>query len=73
MYFGSQGVKASKEDWDKSLGVNVVGCSNMVQACLPFMLAAGGECRSGQSIIEGELSYSYWQDLLSPYNWAKLP
>lgn len=31
------GLDSSKEDWDRVLGVNVIGYSNMVQACHPFM------------------------------------
>ena len=31
--FGAKGLSAEKSDWDKSLGINVVGYSNMVQAC----------------------------------------
>ena len=37
VYFGSKGLTAEKGDWDKSLNVNIVGYSNMVQSCHPFM------------------------------------
>lgn len=36
-YFGSKGLTAGKEDWDKSFSVNVVGYANMVQACYDYM------------------------------------
>ena len=36
-YFGSKGITAEKEDWDKSFSVNVVGYANMVQACYEYM------------------------------------
>ncbi|XP_065187054.1 cyclopentanol dehydrogenase-like [Sycon ciliatum] len=48
VYFGSQALKATDKDWSKSMAVNVVGASNMVQSCHPFMLAAGGR---GCSIV----------------------
>ena len=32
VYFGSKGMTAEKQDWDKSFGVNCVGYANMVQA-----------------------------------------
>ncbi|KAJ7383610.1 hypothetical protein OS493_026795 [Desmophyllum pertusum] len=35
-----KGLDSSKEDWDKVLGINVIGYSNMVQACYPFMAKA---------------------------------
>ena len=43
VYFGSLGLTASKKDWDKTLSVNVVGYSNMVQACHPYMQATRGD------------------------------
>ena len=36
-YFGSKGITAEKADWDKTFSVNVVGYSNMVQACYRYM------------------------------------
>ena len=36
-YFGSKGITAEKENWDKSFSVNVVGYANMVQACYEYM------------------------------------
>jgi len=32
-----KGLDSSKEDWDRVLGINVIGYSNMVQACYPYM------------------------------------
>jgi len=34
------GLDSSKEDWERILGINVIGYSNMVQACFPFMTEA---------------------------------
>ena len=31
------GLDSTRQDWDRVLGVNVIGYSNMVQACYPFM------------------------------------
>ena len=31
------GLDSSREIWDRVLGVNLIGYSNMVQACHPFM------------------------------------
>ncbi len=43
-YFGHKGVfEAEKKDWEKTLGVNVVGYSNMVQACHPYMSKLPGD------------------------------
>lgn len=42
-YFGSKGITAEKEDWDKSFSVNVVGYANMVQACYEYMKKMPGE------------------------------
>jgi len=41
-YFGSQGINSSPDDWHKSLEVNVVGVSNVVQSCIPFMSGVEG-------------------------------
>ncbi|XP_078360015.1 3-oxoacyl-[acyl-carrier-protein] reductase FabG-like [Oculina patagonica] len=32
-----KGLDSSKKDWDRLLGINLIGYSNMVQACYPFM------------------------------------
>ena len=39
--FISKGVDATTAEWERSLGVNVRGCANMVQACHGPMKAAG--------------------------------
>ena len=43
VYFGSKSLNAGKKDWDKSFGVNVIGYSNMVQACHPYMSKITGD------------------------------
>ena len=43
VYFGSKGLGAEKDDWDRSFSVNVVGYSNMVQACYDYMKGVEGE------------------------------
>ncbi|KAL9985003.1 hypothetical protein ACROYT_G007361 [Oculina patagonica] len=35
-----KGLDSSKADWDRVLGINLIGYSNMVQACYPFMTKA---------------------------------
>lgn len=40
--FTSKGLDVTTPEWERSLGVNVRGNSNMVQACHPHMKAAGG-------------------------------
>ncbi len=40
--FISKGLDVTAADWDRSLGVNVRGYANMVQACHPFMRATPG-------------------------------
>lgn len=40
--FTAKGLDVTTADWERSLGVNVRGISNMVQACYPHMKAAGG-------------------------------
>ena len=42
-YFGSKGITAEKQDWDKSFSVNVVGYANMVQACYEYMRKIPGQ------------------------------
>ena len=46
VYFGSKGITAEKEDCDKTFSVNVVGYSNMVQACHLFMKEMKGVDKS---------------------------
>ena len=43
VYFGSKGLTATRDDWDKSFGVNVVGYANMVQACHQCMRTLQGD------------------------------
>ena len=65
-YFGIKGpLEAEKEDWDKSLGVNVIGYSNMVQACHPYMSKIIGDkaivnvsSGSGHRAQRGYMTYS---------------
>jgi NAD(P)-dependent dehydrogenase (short-subunit alcohol dehydrogenase family) len=40
--FTAKGLDVTTADWERSLGVNVRGIANMVQACYPPMKAAGG-------------------------------
>ncbi len=40
--FTAKGLDVTTPDWERSLGVNVRGNSNTVQACYPHMKAAGG-------------------------------
>ena len=45
VYFGSEGLNADRDDWDKSLRVNIEGYANMVQSCHAHMIRAGrDEC-----------------------------
>lgn len=37
--FVSKGIDATTSDWERSFGVNVRGCANMVQACATYMPA----------------------------------
>ncbi len=48
-YFGSKGITAEKEDWEKSFGVNTVGYANMVQAVNEPMKNIDGNY--GKSIV----------------------
>ncbi len=65
-YFGLKGPKTvEKEDWEKSLNVNVVGYSNMVQACYPYMSKLPGDkaivnlsSGSGHRAQLGSMTYS---------------
>lgn len=40
--FISKGLDVTPADWERSLGVNVAGYANMVQACYPFMRGVRG-------------------------------
>ena len=65
-YLGHKGpLEVEKTDWDKSLGVNVVGYSNMVQACHPYMSKVTGDkaivnvsSGSGHRAQRGHMTYS---------------
>ncbi len=54
--FISKGVTVTPEEWDISLGVNVRGGANMVQACHPHMKAAGGGAVVNISSISGHIA-----------------
>ena len=43
VYFGSKGITAEKQDWEKSFAVNVTGYANMVQACHTYMKPTPGD------------------------------
>ena len=43
VYFGSKGLTGEKKDWEKTFSVNVMGYSNMVQACHPYMSKLPGD------------------------------
>ncbi len=43
VYFGSKGMTAQKEDWEKSFSVNIMGYANMVQSCQPYMTQVEGD------------------------------
>ena len=49
VYFGSKGVAAEKQDWDKSFSVNVQGYANMVQCCIDPMKAVPGS--GGKAVV----------------------
>ena len=55
-YFGSKGLAASQDDWEKSFQVNVVGYSNMVQSCYEyFKKTSGGKSVVNLASCSGEL------------------
>jgi len=41
-YFGSQGLNSTEDDWNKSLDVNLIGVSNVVQSCFPYLSKTEG-------------------------------
>lgn len=49
VYFGSKGLTAQKEDWDKSFSVNVTGYANMLQACYKHMKSIPGT--NGKAVV----------------------
>lgn len=54
--FLSKGLDATTEDWERSLGVNVRGCANMVQACHPYMRRTGGGAVVNVASISGYIA-----------------
>ncbi len=54
--FTAKGLDVTTADWDRSLGVNVRGNSNMVQACYPSMKAAGGGAVVNIASISGHIA-----------------
>jgi NAD(P)-dependent dehydrogenase (short-subunit alcohol dehydrogenase family) len=54
--FIGKGLTSTTDDWDRSLGVNVRGCSNMAQACYPAMQAGGGGAIVNISSISGHIA-----------------
>ena len=52
-YFGMKYyLNVEKKDWDRTFGVNVMGYSNMVQACHPYMMKLTGD-RSIVNVASG--------------------
>ncbi len=54
--FISRGLSVTSEEWQRSLGVNVIGGANMAQACYPHMKAAGGGAIVNISSISGHIA-----------------
>jgi NAD(P)-dependent dehydrogenase (short-subunit alcohol dehydrogenase family) len=54
--FLSKGLNATTEDWNQSLGVNVRGYANMVQACYEPMRKAGGGAVVNIASISGRVA-----------------
>jgi NAD(P)-dependent dehydrogenase (short-subunit alcohol dehydrogenase family) len=54
--FLGKGLDVTDEDWQRSLGVNVQGYANMVQACHPHMKKAGGGAVVNVSSISGYIA-----------------
>jgi NAD(P)-dependent dehydrogenase (short-subunit alcohol dehydrogenase family) len=54
--FISLGLSATRADWERSLGVNVVGSSNMAQACYPYIKKVGGGAIVNISSISGHIA-----------------
>ena len=52
-YFGMKSpLNVEKKDWDRTFGVNVMGYSNMVQVCHPYMMKLTGD-RSIVNVASG--------------------
>lgn len=54
--FTGKGLDVTTAEWERSLGVNVRGNSNMVQACYPHMQAAGGGAVVNIASISGHIA-----------------
>jgi NAD(P)-dependent dehydrogenase (short-subunit alcohol dehydrogenase family) len=54
--FISKGLSVTQQEWEISLGVNVKGGANMVQACHPHMKAVGGGAVVNISSISGHIA-----------------
>jgi NAD(P)-dependent dehydrogenase (short-subunit alcohol dehydrogenase family) len=54
--FTAKGLDVTRPDWDRSLGVNVRGTANMVQACYEPMKAAGGGAVVNIASISGHIA-----------------
>ncbi|OGG54368.1 MAG: hypothetical protein A3F84_09065 [Candidatus Handelsmanbacteria bacterium RIFCSPLOWO2_12_FULL_64_10] len=54
--FLARGLNATTADWERSLGVNVRGYANMVQACFGPMRRAGGGAVVNVASISGHIS-----------------
>lgn len=54
--FVGKGLDASAADWQRSLGVNVAGCANMVQACFEPIKRSGGGAVVNVASISGHIA-----------------
>ena len=54
--FTAKGLDVTTAEWERSLGVNVRGTSNTVQACYPHMKAAGGGAVVNIASISGHIA-----------------
>ena len=54
--FTAKGLDVTTAEWERSLGVNVRGTANMVQACYPAMKAAGGGAVVNIASISGHIA-----------------
>ena len=54
--FTAKGLDVTTPEWERSLGVNVRGNSNMVQACYPHMKAVGGGAIVNIASISGHIA-----------------
>lgn len=54
--FIAKGLDVTTADWERSLGVNVRGYANMVQACYPFMRQSAGAAIVNLASISGHIA-----------------